>query len=201
MRQTILLFSTFILLAATALAQDAKQAIRDHYAAAKAYITQIQQLERDDDIYPVPQYFRTTEKQNLPGTGYHERETLMYYREQTDSDGQIYPDLYLDFATRKYNYAASQYYEEYLYDAQGRVEFIYGSEPDIIEDITTEYRFYFHNGRLIDVIIKTRPLGTTTDAKTVYTGRSVPKQYHDYYNARCLSAKSILDIFTAIDNS
>ena len=57
-------------LAETAKAQDAKAAIRQHYAAAKAYVEQQQQVEAGGDFYPVTQCFSVQVKQNLPGTGY-----------------------------------------------------------------------------------------------------------------------------------
>ncbi len=117
MRQIVL---TLILalgcLAATAQAQDAKAAIRQHYAAAKAYVEQQQQVEAGGDIYPVTQCFSVQVKQNLPGTGYHQEDVKLYYREEQETDEQIYPDLLLDFATKRYNFAARTYYEEYLYD-------------------------------------------------------------------------------------
>ena len=101
MRQIVL---TLILalgcLVETVQAQDAKAAIRQHYAAAKAYVEQQQQVEAGGDIYPVTQCFSVQVKQNLPGTGYHQEDVKLYYREEQDSDEQIYPDLLLDFATR-----------------------------------------------------------------------------------------------------
>ena len=94
-------------LAETAKAQDAKAAIRQHYAAAKAYVEQQQQVEAGGDFYPVTQCFSVQVKQNLPGTGYHQEDVKLYYREEQDSAEQIYPDLLLDFATKRYNFAAS----------------------------------------------------------------------------------------------
>ena len=58
-------------MAQTAKPQDPKAAIRKHYAAAKAYIEQQQQVEDGGDIYPVTQCFTAQVKQNLPATGYH----------------------------------------------------------------------------------------------------------------------------------
>ena len=93
MRQIVL---TLILalgcLVETVQAQDAKAAIRQHYAAAKAYVEQQQQVEAGGDIYPVTQCFSVQVKQNLPGTGYHQEDVKLYYREEQDSDEQIYPD-------------------------------------------------------------------------------------------------------------
>ena len=185
-------------LAETAQAQDAKAAIRQHYAAAKAYVEQQQQVEAGGDIYPVTQCFTVQVKQNLPGTGYHQEDVKLYYREEQDSAEQIYPDLLLDFATKRYNFAARTYYEEYLYDQQGRIEFIYAAIPDLDEGKDYELRFYFSKGELIETIVKSRPMGGS-EFETVYQGKTVPKAYSDNYKSRLGAAKGIMDLFKTIN--
>ena len=137
--QTILCILALCALTQTAQAQDLKKAIRAHYAEAKAYVDQVKKMEAEGFSYPVPQYFSAHVKQNLPATGFHQEEVLMYYQERRDSDEQIYPSLYLDFAVKKYNFAAREYYEEYLYDEQGRIQFIYATSP--ILDFENDYEF------------------------------------------------------------
>ena len=199
-RVVFIVVLSLVALCGTAQAQDVKSAIRQHYAEAKAYIEQIKQLEAEGDIYPVPQVFSVQVKQNLPATGYHEEDIKMYYREEQDSAEQIYPDLFLDFATKHYNFAARTFYEEYLYDKQGRLEFFYGSTPDIDEAMTFEHelRFYFDKGQLIEVLVKRRPIegGTFT---TIYQGKTLPKEYKDYYESRLSSSKGIMQTFKAIN--
>ena len=188
MRQIVL---TLILalgcLVETVQAQDAKAAIRQHYAAAKAYVEQQQQVEAGGDIYPVTQCFSVQVKQNLPGTGYHQEDVE-----------QIYPDLLLDFATKRYNFAARKYYEEYLYDQQGRIEFIYAALPDLDEGKDCELRFYFNKGELIETIVKSRPMDGGT-FETVYQGKTVPAAYSDSYESRLSAAKGIMDLFKTIN--
>ena len=168
------------------------------YAAAKAYIEQQQQVEDGGDIYPVTQCFTAQVKQNLPATGYHYEDVKMYYREELKEEGQIYPDLFLDFATKRYNFAAREYYEEYLYDQQGHFEFIYAAQPDLSEGKDYELRFYFHNGELIEVIIKSRQMGGGTFA-TIYQGNTVPAAYSDSYKSRLGTAKGIMALFKTIN--
>ena len=205
MKQRVSIIAVLVLLALgslaqTAKAQDVKSAIRQQYAEAKAYVEQIKQLEAEGDQYPVPQVFSVKVEQNLPGTGYHEEEIKMYYREEQDSDEQIYPDLLLDFATKHYNFAARTYYEEYLYDKEGRLAFFYGSTPDIEEAMTYEHelRFYFDKGQLIEVLVKRRPIegGTFT---TVYQGKTLPEEYKGYYESRLSASKDIMQTFKAIN--
>ena len=205
MKQRVSMIAVLVLLALgslaqTAKAQDVKSAIRQHYAEAKAYIEQMKQVEAEGDQYPVPQVFSVKVEQNLPGTGYHEEDIKMYYREEQDSDEQIYPDLLLDFATKHYNFAARTYYEEYLYDKEGRLAFFYGSTPDIEEAMTYvhELRFYFDKGQLIEVLVKRRPIegGTFT---TVYQGKTLPEEYKGYYESRLSSSEGIVQTFKAIN--
>lgn len=185
-------------MAQTAKPQDPKAAIRKHYAAAKAYIEQQQQVEAGGDFYPVTQCFSVQVKQNLPGTGYHQEDVKLYYREEQDSAEQIYSDLLLDFATKRYNFAARTYYEEYLYDQQGRIEFIYAALPDLDEGKDYELRFYFSKGELIETIVKSRPMGGS-EFETVYQGKTVPKAYSDNYESRLSAAKGIMDLFKTIN--
>ena len=202
MKHRVLFLAVLVGLAfcSTTQAQDVKSAIRQHYAEAKAYIEQMKQVEAEGDQYPVPQVFSVKVEQNLPGTGYHEEDIKMYYREEQDSDEQIYPDLLLDFATKHYNFAARTYYEEYLYDKEGRLAFFYGSTPDIEEAMTYEHelRFYFDKGQLIEVLVKRRPIegGTFT---TVYQGKTLPEEYKGYYESRLSSSEGIVQTFKAIN--
>ncbi len=201
MRQIVLTLTMILALgclAGTAQAQDAKAAIRKHYAAAKAYVEQQQGVEAGGDIYPVTQCFSVQVKQNLPATGYHQEDVKMYYREEQETDEQIYPDLYLDFATKQYNFAARKYYEEYLYDQQERIEFIYAALPDLDEGKDYELRFYFNKGELIETIVKSRPMGGGT-FETVYQGKTVPKAYSDSYESRLSAANGIMELFKTIN--
>ena len=196
--QTILLMLAMCALAQPALAQDVKKAIRDHYAEAKAYVDQVAKGEAEDYTYPVPRYFSAHVKQNLPATGLHQEEMLMYYQERRDSIEQIYPSLYLDFAIKKYNFAARQYYEEYLYDEQGHIQFIYATSPDMDLENDYEFRFYFSNGQLVEVLVKRRPQGSG-EYTTVYTGKSVPEEYRQSYGGYYYTSKNVMRIFNAIN--
>ena len=177
----------------TAQAQDIKKAIRAHYAEAKAYVDQVAKMEREGFSYPVPQYFSAHVKQNLPATGFHQEEVLMYYQERRDSDEQIYPSLYLDFAVKKYNFAAREYYEEYLYDDKGQVMFIYAYTPN--EDLTKilQFRLYFDGQRLLQLNVK-------ADEADIYTGTTIPEEYSGYCSLYTDWARHHLELFKAVDS-
>lgn len=196
--QTILCIFALCALSQTAQAQDVKKAIRLHYAEAKAYVDQVKKMEAEGFSYPVPQYFSAHVKQNLPATGFHQEELLMYYKEQRDSDSQIYPSLYLDFAVKKYNFAAREYYEEYLYDEQGRIQFIYATSPILDFENDYEFRLYFSGGQLVELLVKRRPQGKG-DYTTVYTGKAIPEEYQSSYSGYYSMSQSVMRIFNAIN--
>ena len=197
--QTILLLLALCALTQTAQAQDVKKAIRLHYAEAKAYVDQVKKMEAEGFSYPVPQYFSAHVKQNLPATGFHQEEVLMYYKERRDSDSQIYPSLYLDFAVKKYNFAAREYYEEYLYDEQGRVQFIYATAPVLDYENDYEFRLYFSDDQLVELLVKRRPQGKG-EYTTVYTGKTVPEEYQSSYNGYYSTSKNVMLTFNAIND-
>lgn len=197
--QTILLLLAFCALPLTAQAQDLKKAIRAHYAEAKAYVDQVKKMEAEGFSYPVPQYFSAHVKQNLPATGFHQEEVLMYYQERRDSDSQIYPSLYLDFAVKKYNFAAREYYEEYLYDEQGSIQFIYATAPILDYENDYEFRLYFSDGQLVELLVKRRPQGKG-EYTTVYTGKTVPEEYQSSYNGYLSTSQSVMLTFNAIND-
>ena len=196
--QTILCIFALCALSQTAQAQDVKKAIRAHYAEAKAYVEQVKKMEREGFPYPVPQYFSALVRQNLPATGFHQEELLMYYQERRDSDEQIYPSLYLDFAVKKYNFAAREYYEEYLYDAQGRIQFIYATSPILDFENDYEFRLYFSDGQLVELLVKRRPQGKG-EYTTVYTGKAIPEEYQSSYSGYYSMSQSVMRIFNAIN--
>lgn len=197
--QTILLLLALCAFSQTAQAQDVKKAIRLHYAEAKAYVDQVKKMEAEGFSYPVPQYFSAHVKQNLPATGFHQEELLMYYKEQRDSDSQIYPSLYLDYAVKKYNFAAREYYEEYLYDQQGRIQFIYATAPILDYENDYEFRLYFSDGQLVELLVKRRPQGKG-EYTTVYTGKTVPEEYQSSYNGYLSTSQNVMLTFTAIND-
>ena len=68
----------------------------------------------------------------------------------------------------------------------------------LLAGIEYEYRFYFRQGRLIDVIVKSRKMMEGT-FETVYQGKTVPEKYRSEYNSRVAGAKSIMAVFKSID--
>jgi hypothetical protein len=108
--------------------------------------------DEDGNFAWSPEYYDLHVIQNLPATGPHHENIRMFYGKEEQEDEENYnpyPPHYLRFTTAKYNFAARQFYEEYLYDNKGQVIFIYAITPDVDENMTLyELRMWFNGKHL-----------------------------------------------------
>ena len=147
------MFSTtilFLALGAIASAQndaDVVKSVRAAYAAAKEKIQQRQQEmgEPRNDAVATLHY-------NVPATGPRTTVAHCYFDLDTDEDGAHY---YPYFITLKYNVAAREYYEEYLFHPEsGRLQFVL-IQQDTYDGTKNEERYYYDDlGKLASVNIK-----------------------------------------------
>ena len=194
----------------TANAQNTVESIRKAYHSVKAEIAKMNENFPSDGI--PPEYYHLRVMQYLPATGGHEENIRMYYGElEPEEEGDPYPPHYLHFATSKYNYAAREFYEEYLYDDKGQVMFIYVLTPDVdlAELMPYELRMWFDGKRLLRFNAKKfDSTQTYFDIKTLkqdsfkdeYTGKTIPEKFSDEVNRCKQSAQSKLKLFKAIEN-
>jgi hypothetical protein len=137
----------------------------------------------------------------------------MYYGElEPEEEGDPYPPHYLRFATAKYNFAAREFYEEYLYDDKGQVMFIYAVTPDVTigEMKLYELRMWFDGERLLRFTAKKveepfeyNGFSSLRKAtfKEVYSGTTIPELYQDE-TTRCRQrARRFLTMFKGIDDN
>ena len=192
-RITIALFA-FLAMAQTAGAQDAIENIRERYAGVKEMIARME----PEQGWP-PEYYHLKVVQNLPGTGYHEENVRMYFGDEEVDE--IYPPHKLYFVSSKYNFAAREFYEEYLFDDDGRLIFIYALAPDAVDGKESELRFYLTDGNLIKTLVKNRPWGSDESFKDAYSGKFCPQDYKPFYQACIQCAAKFKHLFKAIDNS
>ena len=185
-----------MLLSTTADAQTTIGDIRKAYQEQKQIIAQM-----NDDFpsegYP-PVFYHLHVSQNLPGTGMHHENVYMYYGELPSEDEfDPYPPHYLSFATTKYNFAAREFYEEYLFDKQGNVIFVYARTPDFEFPKMHEFRLYFDGQRLLRLNVKESE--RQDSFKDVYTGKTIPEQYAEFCSQYTHRANHILEMFNTID--
>ena len=193
----------------TVSAQNSIESIRKEYQGVQQWINQMSENFPSDGI--PSEYYDLRVEQNLPGTGPHHESIRMYYGElEPEEEGDPYPPHYLRFARVKYNYAAREYYEEYLFDDKGNLMFVYAITPDVIDDMVPyELRMWFDGKRLLRfnakkfdgsltyIDIATLKKGTFKDE---YTGKTIPEKF-DSETDRCKQgAQRYLTLFKSIDN-
>ena len=180
-------------------AQDAVSVIRKHYAEAQQKVAEIEKAEKGEgDTFP--QYYEVNIVQNLPGTGPHRERVMMYYYEKDNEEGgPDDPMLFrnLHFVTVKYNFAAREFYEEYLYDEKGNIEFVYCRDADMGE-YGGEYRLYFKKGRLIRALVSLYNL-ETEKFEQKYAGATMPDDYDRYYQWSMYKVEKYMKLFNELD--
>lgn len=198
----IIIFIGMMACVLTVSAQDAVSAIRKHYTETQEMVKQYAEWEKEGEwTMPCPMYYEVNIKQNLPGTGYHKEWIRLYFYEKENEEWEAdEPMLFrnIHFVTAKYNYAAREFYDEYLFDEKGNLEFIFAHNADIDDFKGGEYRFYFKDGKLIKVIVSVRNL-ETEKYEQKYTGAKVPADYESDYNNYLGSAEHYKELFKTID--
>ena len=198
----IIIFIGMMACVLTVSAQDAVSAIRKHYTETQEMVKQYAEWEKEGEwTMPCPMYYEVNSKQNLPGTGYHKEWIRLYFYEKENEEWEAdEPMLFrnIHFVTAKYNYAAREFYDEYLFDEKGNLEFIFARNADIDDFKGGEYRFYFKDGKLIKVIVSVRNL-ETEKYEQKYTGAKVPADYESDYNNYLGSAEHYKELFKTID--
>ena len=186
----------------TVSAQDAVSTIRKHYTETQQMVAQYAEWEKEGEwTMPCPMYYEVNIKQNLPGTGYHKEWIRLYFYEKENEEWEAdEPMLFrnIHFVTAKYNYAAREFYDEYLFDEKGNLEFIFARNADIDDFKGGEYRFYFKDGKLIKDIVSVRN-PATEKYEQKYTGTKVPEEYESDYKDYLGKAEHYKDLFKTID--
>lgn len=192
-------------------AQNTVESIRKEYQNVHEWMAQMGDNFPSDGI--PPEYFDLRVVQNMPATGPHQENIRMYYGElESEEEGDPYPPHYLRFVTAKYNFAAREFYEEYLYDDKGQVMFIYAITPDVTSGdiIPYELRMWFdgkqllrfnakkYNGSMTDFNISTLKKGSFKDE---YTGKTIPELYQNEAERCQLRAQRFLTMFKGIDDN
>ena len=195
MRKMFVIIACLALGVQVAKAQYTIEDIRKSYASVKEYIAQMSGEFPADGI--PDEYYHLNIEQNLPGTGPHHEHVWMYFSELDGTP--IYPPHYLWFATRKYNYAVREYYEEYLYDRKGQIMFIYATNPDVIFGEIFEFRLYYDGQRLLKCIVKQRKWDEK-NYREVYNGSAIPDAYTETTDMLIGKVGINLRLFKQIDD-
>lgn len=205
---TFLLCATWILSVG---AQNTIESIRKEYQDVHEMIVSMTPDKEGMSAWP-PEYYDLKVVQNLAGTGPHKENIRMFYGElEPEEEGDPYPPHYLLFVTAKYNFAAREFYEEYLYDNKGQVMFIYAITPDVsdVNSIPYELRMWFDGKRLLRFTAKKAEglesyeydnLRNATFKET-YSGKTIPELYQGETDRCKQRAKRFLTMFKGIDDN
>lgn len=161
--QHILVFLLLIGLAMPAVAQrnDKKveervQLARDRYAAGLDNISTNKEYERDG--IPAVHYTTIVRKQNWAGSGMSNDKMDFYYNEMEDEMEPSPVGYELVMVRRSYNMGSMDYFEEYVYDAEGNPLFWFtrfGYKEGSTYHNKFELRgYYFADGSLARTICK-----------------------------------------------
>jgi len=186
----------------TLMAQNTVESIRERYQAMKEYVATHQGADKWDGA-DFGLFYHLHGRQWLPATGGHIEDTFLYYGEVESDDDVIYAPHYVKFVTKKYNYAAREFYEEYLYDEDGQVAFIYAYDPmtrfeDEAEDQQYEFRFYFNKGKLLKAVIKCKKYDEQ-EFKEVWNAKTVKPIYSNVFDNYKGVAKQMRQLFIDIE--
>ena len=191
-------------------AQNTVESIRKAYQAVHEDMDRMQPDAEGFSAMP-PEYFDLNVVQNLPATGPHKEHVRMYYGElEPEEEGNPYPPHYLRFVTARYNFAAREFYEEYLYDDKGQVMFIYAISPDVGENMVPyEMRMWFDGRRLLRFTAKKAEIAEAPEDgnllkapfKEVYSGAVIPEMYVEEADRCKERARRFLKMFKGIDDN
>ena len=116
--------------------------IRKLYADAKKEMEGLHQME-SEGLPPNKTVFSSNF--NEAGTGPTKEVITYYHRGDYDEEADMHFHRPF-FITRKFNVAAREHYQEFLYDNEGNLKFFYEKNPD------GETRFYFCREDVYDIV-------------------------------------------------
>lgn len=156
----------------------------------EAYYKATERAKSANDDYPVSSMDLTT-KRILPGSGEQTIKQKIYFVDEYDFEADK-ENVQITFTTLSYNFAARQYYEEYLYDDSNNLIFAYRRYPSDESSDMIEIRIYYDNNNIIKVLIKSKSEAKKQFEQT-YSGTTVPEMYIQVANdIKSTSDKNIL---------
>lgn len=203
MNKYAFMFFCLMTIGQTTDAQNTVESIREMYNGQKEVISRM--TTPDDLNYAEgmpPTYYKISNVDNYPGSGPHREEITFYFGEKEGAaEDLIFPPKHVTFVTSKYNFAAPQFYEEYLYDMNERPVFLYKYMEDVNDGKEYELRVYLNNGKILKCTAKERSLDEKEDFREIYSGNKVPDKFIGEYNSMVVQAATFKKLFHAIDDA
>ena len=191
MKRFILTFLV-TMLCVTAFAQSTEARIREEYAAAKEYVKTLSERK-----YAAQNRYQTTIEQRLSSSGQHKETVTMYFYENEGDYGEVINRTIM-YALVNFNLGSKKYTEEYLYDHNGKIQYIFATTEDDDAIEFFEFRFYINEDKIVKITAKSRMAGET-EFKDKYSGEVVPNEYESYYKKYSTRATAIATMFNSIE--
>ena len=191
MKKIVLIFC-MAMFCATAFAQSAVTKIREEYAAAKEYVKTLSERK-----YAAQNRYQTTIEQRLSSSGLHKETVTMYFYENEGDYGEVINRTIM-YALVNFNLGSKKYTEEYLYDHNGKIQYIFATTEDDDAIEFFEFRFYINEDKIVKITVKSRMTGET-EFKDKYSGEVVPNEYESYYKKYSTRATAIATMFNSIE--
>lgn len=159
-------FYTLILLCICGIADAGAQniaSIRERYSTIKDMIAYQQPDKNTNNTSTV------TWSQNAPETGPQIYNYTLYFTPVEYNEDGYMKNQKLQFVQSKYNIAASDFYEEYLYDRFENLVFIYTRHPSEDGNATIDTQVYLNQGTILKMTINEVKDGKS---KLLYSGKS-----------------------------
>lgn len=147
----LLIFSAAGVNSANARIWDVQQ-IRERYSAVKA------EIAAGNVEGAVKNSSTLTMEHMVPGTGPQTVRYEFFFSPYDYNEDGYLVDHRLELVQTSYNIAARKMYEEYLYDGDGNLLFIYGRRPDEENGGWIETRLYFSGYRIINAQVSGKSL-------------------------------------------
>ena len=203
MKKSAFIFACMMAFSQFCSAQHTVESIREMYNGQKEDISRM--TTPDDLNYAEgmpPCYYKIYNVDNYPGTGPHREEVTFYFGEKEGAaEDLVFPPKCVTFVTAKYNFAAPQFYEEYLYDNKEKPIFLYKYMQDVSDEKEYELRVYLNNGKILKSITKERPVGSNENFKETYSGSNVPAKFIGEYNSLITRSNTFKKLFHSIDSA
>ena len=168
-----ILLCALLLITIRSFGQNAVEKIRESYNNVQKTIKDMRAGEYPASLVDL------TLKRNLGGSGPQTVKQVILFADDYDYETDV-ASVDIRFTTLSYNFAALQYYEEYLYDDDENLIFAYRRYP-ITDDEMCEIRIYIDKGQIIKLLVKNKAANEKQYQQT-YNSDKVTEEYEQEVN-------------------
>lgn len=179
-----------LLITIRSVGQNTESSIRELY---NNMLTRVKDMRAGE--YPAS-LVDLTLKRNLSGSGPQAVKQTICFVDDYDYETST-QTLQTQFVTLSYNYAARQYYEEYLYDEDENLVFAYCRHSKDDMSGMFEVRIYLDKNEVFTLLVKEKKEGEKQYTQT-YKGSKITPEYTDIVNSLKATGKENTELLKNI---